>query len=98
MEQILIQLQVLQQQVHQLKVHQSQVHQLRVHQLQVLVGVFLASFLAGGSISALYFAERLFELPLGLAGIAVGIAATPRLAGFAALTEITVASTKVAST
>lgn len=54
-----------------------------VHQLQVLVGVFLASLLAQGSISALYFAERLFEIPLGLAGVAIAVAATPRLAELA---------------
>lgn len=50
------------------------------HQLHLLAGTFLASFLASGNISALYFAERLIELPLGLAGAAVGIAALPRLA------------------
>lgn len=55
-----------------------------VHQLQVLVGVFLASLLAQGSISALYFAERLFEIPLGLAGVAIAVAAAPQLAELAA--------------
>jgi putative peptidoglycan lipid II flippase len=50
------------------------------YQLQVLAGTCLASFLAGGSISALYFAERLLEFPLGLAGVSVGLLALPRLA------------------
>jgi putative peptidoglycan lipid II flippase len=49
------------------------------HQFHALAGTILASFLAAGSISSLYFAERLVELPLGLAGVAVGMAALPRL-------------------
>lgn len=53
------------------------------HQLHILAGVVLASFLANGGISALYFAERLVELPLGVAGTAMGIAVLPRLAIFA---------------
>ena len=48
-------------------------------QIHLLAGTMLASFLAPGGISALYFAERLFELPLGLAGVAVGLAFLPRL-------------------
>ncbi len=50
------------------------------HQLQVIAGTMIASFLAQGSISALYFAERLLELPLGLAGAAIGVAVLPKLA------------------
>ena len=53
-------------------------------QIHLLAGTMLASFLAPGGISALYFAERLFELPLGLAGVAVGLGALPRLAALAA--------------
>lgn len=54
------------------------------HQLQILAGAILASLLFPGGISALYFAERLVELPLGLFGAAVGLAALPRLAALAA--------------
>jgi len=54
------------------------------HQLHILAGMLLASFLAPGGISALYFAERLVELPLGIAGAAVGIAALPRFSSLAA--------------
>ena len=57
------------------------------HQLHIIAGAFLASFLAPGGISALYFAERLVELPLGLAGAAVGIAALPRFAALAAAND-----------
>ncbi len=56
-------------------------------QLHMVAGTMLASFLAPGGISALYFAERLFELPLGLAGVAVGLAALPRLSTLAARKE-----------
>lgn len=54
------------------------------HQLHILAGTILASFLFPGGISALYFAERLVELPLGLFGAAAGLAALPRLAVLAA--------------
>jgi len=54
------------------------------HQLHILAGMLLASFLAPGGITALYFAERLVELPLGIAGAAVGIAALPRFSSLAA--------------
>ena len=54
------------------------------HQLHILAGMAVASFMAPGGISALYFAERLIELPLGIAGAAVGIAALPGLAADAA--------------
>lgn len=53
-------------------------------QVQTLVALFLASFAAPGVISALYFAERLVELPLGLAGAALGLALLPDIAGPAA--------------
>jgi putative peptidoglycan lipid II flippase len=55
--------------------------------MHLLVGTALASFLAPGSISALYFAERLLELPHGLAGVAVGLASLPRLSAQAAHRE-----------
>ena len=43
--------------------------------VNLFLAVFLASFLAEGSISALYFAERLLGFPVGLIGISVGLAA-----------------------
>lgn len=54
------------------------------HQMGVLVGTIIASFLAEGSISALYYAERLVEFPLGVFGVALGTATLPALSGFAA--------------
>ena len=48
-------------------------------QINLLVDLVLASFLATGSISWLYYADRLAQLPLGLVGIALGTALLPRL-------------------
>ena len=45
------------------------------HQINLLVATLLASFLAEGSISALYFAERLIGFPLGIIGASMGLAA-----------------------
>lgn len=43
-----------------------------ITQLNFLVGRVAASFLMTGSISYLYYANRLFQFPLGLFGVAVG--------------------------
>ena len=45
----------------------------------VVVGNILASFLPKGSISYLYYADRIMELPLGVFAIAIGTAALPSL-------------------
>ena len=50
-----------------------------VFQINVLMDTFLASFLASGSISYLYYADRLNQLPLGVLGIAIGTALLPIL-------------------
>lgn len=50
-----------------------------VYQINVLVGVRLASELPEGSVSFLYFADRVTQLPLGVVGAAVGIALLPLL-------------------
>jgi putative peptidoglycan lipid II flippase len=48
-----------------------------VYQINVLVGTILASFLPRGSVSYLYYADRIVELPLGVFAIAVGTATLP---------------------
>ena len=53
-------------------------------QLAMLGAMMAASWLPQGGVAALYYAERLMELPLGVAGAALGIAALPALAGLAA--------------
>ncbi len=54
-----------------------------VYQLNVFIDTIFASFLPGGSVSYLYFADRLMEFPLGIFAIAVGMAALPSLSGLA---------------
>src|SRR4029077_5631718 len=48
-------------------------------QLNLLISTALASLLPGGSVSYLYYADRLNQLPLGVVGIAVGTAILPSL-------------------
>jgi putative peptidoglycan lipid II flippase len=50
-----------------------------VVQINVMIGDVLASFLAEGSVSYLYYADRVNQLPLGVVGVAVGIALLPLL-------------------
>ncbi|EIC21345.1 murein biosynthesis integral membrane protein MurJ [Thiorhodovibrio frisius] len=51
-----------------------------VTQINLLLDTLLASFLIAGSISWLYYAERLMDFPLGILGAALGTAILPRLA------------------
>jgi putative peptidoglycan lipid II flippase len=53
-------------------------------QLNVFVNTLLASLLPEGSISYLYYADRVMEFPLGVFGIAVATAALPPMAEQAA--------------
>ena len=48
-------------------------------QINLLIDTFIASFLATGSISWLYFSDRLVEFPLGVFGIALATAVLPNL-------------------
>jgi putative peptidoglycan lipid II flippase len=50
-------------------------------QLSLLLDTLLASFLITGSISWLYYSERLVEFPLGVLGATIGIAILPQLGG-----------------
>ncbi len=50
-----------------------------VVQLNLLVDTLLASFLTTGSISWLYYADRLMELPVGLVAAALGTVVLPAL-------------------
>jgi len=53
-------------------------------QLNILVDTMIASFLVGGSVSYLYYADRLVEFPLGVFGIAIATAVLPTLSEQAA--------------
>lgn len=54
-----------------------------VYQLNVFIDTIFASFLPGGSVSYLFFADRLLEFPLGIFAIAIGMASLPSLSGLA---------------
>lgn len=53
-------------------------------QLAMLAAMCLASRLGQGHVAALYYAERLLELPLGLVGVCLGMASLPSLSRLAA--------------
>ena len=50
-------------------------------QVTVLVNTLLASLLPAGSVSYLYYADRVMEFPLGVFGIAVATATLPQHVG-----------------
>lgn len=50
-----------------------------VSQINLLLDTVLASFLQTGSVSWLYYSDRLSELPLGVFGIAIGTVILPNL-------------------
>jgi len=49
-------------------------------QIAVLADTIIASFLAAGALSALYYADRLNQLPIGVIGIAAGTVVLPEMA------------------
>lgn len=49
-----------------------------VHQINLLVSTLIASFQVG-AVSYLYYADRVTQLPLGVVGVAVGVALLPLL-------------------
>jgi putative peptidoglycan lipid II flippase len=50
-----------------------------IYQLNQFIGTLLASFLPQGSVSWLYYADRLVQFPLGVFAIAISTAALPSL-------------------
>jgi len=48
-----------------------------IYQINIFVSTILASLLPSGSVSYLYYADRVVELPLGVFAIAIGTAALP---------------------
>ena len=51
-----------------------------VSQISLLINTVFASFLVSGSVSWLYYADRLMEFPAGLLGVALGTILLPSLA------------------
>ncbi|MFP4167464.1 MAG: murein biosynthesis integral membrane protein MurJ [Desulfonatronovibrionaceae bacterium] len=58
------------------------------YQLNILIGTMLASLLPFGSVSYLYYADRLVQFPLGVFGVAVSTAALPSLSSLAAKQDL----------
>ncbi|MEM1289064.1 MAG: murein biosynthesis integral membrane protein MurJ [Pseudomonadota bacterium] len=50
-----------------------------ITQINIVVGTMIAS-LQDGAVSLLYYADRLYQLPLGVVGIAIGVVLLPDLA------------------
>lgn len=61
---------------------------LGVTQLNVLVSTFLASYLPEGSVSYLYYADRLLEFPMGIFAIAIATAVLPTMSDQKAKNDI----------
>lgn len=59
-----------------------------VYQINILVGTLLASLLAEGSVSYLYYADRLVQFPLGIFAIATATAVLPSLSRQAAQQDV----------
>ncbi|GAB3749680.1 murein biosynthesis integral membrane protein MurJ [Lysobacter olei] len=52
-----------------------------VVQVNLLMNTVMASFLIGGSVTWLYYTDRLLEFPLGMFGVAIGTVILPHLSG-----------------
>ena len=50
-------------------------------QIALFADTIIASFLSAGALSALYYADRINQLPIGVIGIAAGIVLLPEMAG-----------------
>ncbi len=59
-----------------------------VYQINILVGTLLASLLPEGSVSYLYYADRLVQFPLGIFSIAMATAVLPSLSRQAAENDL----------
>ncbi|MGO9379812.1 MAG: murein biosynthesis integral membrane protein MurJ [Dissulfurispiraceae bacterium] len=57
---------------------------LAVNQINIFISTILASYLAEGSISYLYYSMRLIQFPIGIFGVAMGMAVLPTLSEHAA--------------
>lgn len=55
-----------------------------VYQISILIGTLLASFLPEGSVSYLYYADRVVQFPLGIFAVSLSVAVLPGLSRQAA--------------
>jgi putative peptidoglycan lipid II flippase len=61
---------------------------LAVNQINILVANILASYLPSGSITYLYYSMRLIQFPIGIFGVAMGMAVLPTLSEHAVRGDI----------
>lgn len=59
-----------------------------ITQINILIGTIIASF-QDSAVSYLYYADRIYQLPLGVVGVAVGIALLPDLSARLAARDFT---------
>ncbi|MFN8769310.1 MAG: murein biosynthesis integral membrane protein MurJ [Neisseriaceae bacterium] len=59
-----------------------------VSQISLVINTIFASFLPSGSISWMYFADRLMEFPTGILGVALGTILLPSLSKYASSKDI----------
>lgn len=59
-----------------------------VAQINIFVGTILASYLSEGSITYLYYSMRLIQFPIGIFGVAMGMAVLPALSEHAVRGEM----------
>ena len=59
-----------------------------VYQINILAGTVLASLLVEGSMTWLYYADRIFQFPLGLFAVSMGTAVLPSFSRQAAANDI----------
>jgi putative peptidoglycan lipid II flippase len=58
-----------------------------VYQINILISTLLASFLSAGSVSWLYYADRLVQFPLGIFALSMSVALLPGLSRQAAVRD-----------
>src|SRR5689334_13274737 len=61
-------------------------------QIALFADTIIATFLAAGALSALYYADRLNQLPIGVIGIAIGTVLLPEMSRRLAANDVTGAS------
>src|SRR5205823_695114 len=58
-----------------------------ISQISLLINTIFASFLVSGSVSWLYYADRLMEFPAGMLGVALGTILLPSLSKYHAAAD-----------